>query len=98
ASRMGDDIDMRAVDPVQGPPGELIARLAPRDVDGRADQVERRQQLVRVVEVAVGADLQLAAVQQAEALRVGARGQGPRGTLRLEPLVEAGDDLALLLD
>ena len=48
--------------------GQLGARLAAADVERRDDEVERRQELVRVVELAVGADLELAAVQQAEAL------------------------------
>jgi len=38
-------------------------------VERRDHEVEPREQLVRVVEVTVGADLQLAAVQEAEALR-----------------------------
>ena len=52
--------------------GQLRARLAPRDVDRGDDEVERREQVVLVVERAVGADLELAAVEQPEAARRGA--------------------------
>ena len=57
-----------------------------------------REQVVLVVELAVGPDLELAAVQQAEALgrRLGRR--GPGRLLGRVPRVERGDDLALLLD
>ena len=73
--------------------GQLGARLAARDVDRRDDEVEAREQVVLVVERAVGADLELAAVEQPEALgrRLGRRRAG--GLLGGEPGVERGDDL-----
>ena len=66
------------------------------DVDRRDDEVEAGQQVVLVVEPAVGADLELAAVEQAEALgrRLGRRGAGR--LLGREAGVERGDDLGLL--
>ena len=68
--------------------GQLGARLAAGDVDGRDDEVEPGEQVVLVVERAVGPDLELAAVQQPEALgrRLG-RGR-PGGLLGREPRVE----------
>ena len=63
------------------------------DVDRRDDDVEPGEQVVLVVEPAVGADLELAAVEQAEALgrRLGRRGAGR--LLGREAGVERGDDL-----
>ena len=78
--------------------GELGAGLAAGDVERGDDEVESREQVVLVVEPAVGPDLELAAVQEAEALGRG-RGRGdPGGLLAREPRVELGDDPALLLD
>ena len=45
---------------------QLRPRLAPADVERADNDVEARQELVVVVELAVGPDLQLAAVQQPE--------------------------------
>ena len=67
AGRVGDDVDVRAADGVERPLGQLGPRLAPGDVERRDDQVEAREQVVLEVELAVGPDLQLAAVQQPEA-------------------------------
>ena len=82
ARRVGDDVDVGAADRVERPPRQLRPRLAPGDVDRRDDDVEPGEQVVVVVEVAVGADLELAAVEQPEALRrrLGRRGAG--GLLR----------------
>ena len=52
---------------------EFGAALATRDVDRGDDEVESGEQVVVVVERAVGADLELAAVEQAEALRPASR-------------------------
>ena len=57
-----------------------VARLPARDVQRGDDHVEARQQVVLVVEPAVGPDLELAAVQQPEA--VGTASDG-RSTVRL---------------
>ena len=86
---MRDDVDVRVLDRVEHPLRQLGARLPPPDVERGDHEVERREQLVRVVELAVGADLELAAVEQPEALglRLGRRRAGL--LLRLEPLVEA---------
>ena len=66
--RVGDHVDVRVLDRVQDALRQLGTRLPPPDMQRRDDEVERREQLVRVVELAVGADLQLAAVEQPEAL------------------------------
>ena len=71
--RVGDDVDVRAADGVERPLRQLGPRLAPGDVDRRDDDVEAGEQVVVVVERAVGADLELAAVEQAEALGRGRR-------------------------
>ena len=60
--------------------------------------VEPAQQVVVVVEDAVGADFQLAAVQQPESFGRRLRWRGPVSLLPLEAGVQLGDDLALLLD
>ena len=67
-------------------------------MDRGHDEVEPREQVVVVVERAVGADLQLAAVEQPEALgrRLGRR--RPGRLLGRVAGVELGDDRALLLD
>ena len=84
--------------PVSVRVGELGARLAPGDVDGRDDEVEPAEEIVLVVEQAVRADLELAAVQQAEALRRRLGRCRPGGLLGREPGVQRRDDLALLFD
>ena len=58
------------------------------DVDRRDDEVEPGEQVVLVVELAVGADLELAAVQQPEALRRRLGRRGPGRLLGGEPGVE----------
>ena len=81
ARRVRDDVDVRAADRVERAPGQLGARLAAGDVDGRDDEVEPREEVVLVVELAVGADLELAAVEEPEAARVGAlRRSSPRAS------------------
>ena len=98
AGRMGDDVDVRAADRVERPLGQLRPGLAAGDVDRRDDDVEPREQVVLEVERGVGADLELAAVEEAEALgRCRRRGRAGR-LLRREPGVERGDDLDLLRD
>ena len=72
--------------------------LAPGDVDRGDDQVEARQQVVLEVERAVGADLELAAVEEPEAPGRRRRRGRPGRFLRREPGVERGDDLDLLRD
>ena len=52
--------------------------LAPGDVDGGDDEVEPGEERVLVVERAVGADLELAAVEEPEAARVRALGRARR--------------------
>ena len=66
------------------------------DVERRDDEVERREEVVLEVERAVGADLELAAVEQPEPVRRSLRRGGPGGLLGREPGVEPRDDLALL--
>ena len=95
---MGDDVDVGAADRVERPPRQLGPRLAPGDVDRRDDDVEPGEEVVLVVELAVGADLELAAVEQPEALRRRLGRRGPGGLLRGEPGVQLGDDRPLLLD
>ena len=97
AGRVGDDVHVRAPDRVQRATGQLCPRLAAGDVDGGDDEIEAGQQVVVVVETAVGADLQLAAMQEPEAAGVRARGQGPCRLLRRKPGVEGGDDPPLQL-
>ena len=96
AGRVRDDVDVRAADRVERPPRQVRARLAPRDVERGHDEVERREQVVLEVERAVGADLELAAVEQPEPARRRLRWRGPGRLLRREPGVEPRDDLALL--
>ena len=74
------------------------SRLAARDVERRDHDVEPREQLVGIVQRAVGADLELAAVEQPEAVGVRLGRGRPVGLLVREPLVEGRDDRALLLD
>ena len=62
------------------------------------DDVVARQQLVGVVELAVHADLQLAAVQQAEAIGMRALGHVAGSLLACKALVQLGDDRALAFD
>ena len=83
---------------VERPPRQLGSRLAARDVDRRDDEVEAGQQVVLEVELAVGPDLELAAVEQPEAL--GRRlGRGvPAASSAANAGVERRDDRALLLD
>jgi hypothetical protein len=95
---VGDDVDVGAVDRVQRPPGQLGLRLAARDVDRRHDDVEPGEEVVREVERTVRADLELAAVKEAEAFGRRLRRRRTVPLLPLEPLVERGDDRALLLD
>src|SRR4051794_39271676 len=95
---MGDDVDVRAPDRVQRPLGQLRPALSPADVDGRDDEVEACEQVVVEVERAVGADLELAAVEEAEAFGRGRGRRGARGLLSRVPLVERGDDVGLLRD
>ena len=47
ARRVGDHVDVRVLDRVQDALGQLGAGLAPRDVERRDDEVERREELVR---------------------------------------------------
>ena len=94
---MRDDVHVRAADRTQHPGCQLIARLTPPHVERGDDQVEPGEQVVVVVEPAVGPDLQLAAVQQAEAARRRAFRDAPLPLLRREPGVERGDDRALLI-
>ena len=98
AGRVGDDVDVRAVDRVQGPPRQVRPRLAPGDVDGGDDDVEPGEEVVVVVEDPVGPNLELAAVEQAEPLLRRLRRGGAGGFLRGVAGVELGDDRALLLD
>ena len=65
-------------------------------MDGGHDQVEPIEQLVGVVELAIRPDLELAAVEQPEALRARLRRSATFRLLRLEPRVEAPDERALL--
>ena len=58
------------------------ARLAPPDVERGDDEVEPGEELVLVVEPAVGPDLELAAVEEAEALRGVAGGAVPAASSR----------------
>ena len=85
---MRDDVDVRVLDRVQDPLGQLGAGLAPGDMERGDDEVERREELVRVVELAVGPDLQLAAVEQPEALRARLGRRRAVALLRDEALVE----------
>src|SRR3972149_446208 len=62
------------------------------------DEVERREELVLIVEPPVGPDLELAAVEEAKALGRGLGRRRPSVLLRGETSVEPGDDRALLLD
>ena len=96
--RVRDHVDVRVLDRVEDALGQLGTRLAARDVERSDDQVERREQLVWIVELAVGADLELAAVQQAEALVVRLGRRRPSLLLRREALVEGADERALFLD
>ena len=96
AGGVRDDIDVRAADGVEGPSRQLVARLAPPHVHRRDDQVEAGQQVVVVVEPAVRAHLELAAVEEPEA-RHRPVGHGPRRLLGRVPLVQRRDDAALLL-
>src|SRR4029078_1096321 len=73
------------------------ARLATGDVDRRDHDVESGEQVVLVIEVAVRADLQLAAVQEPDPPRLGTGGGAPGRLLRGEPRVQLRDDRALLL-
>ena len=73
AGRVGDDVHVRVPDRPEDPGRELGSGLAPADVQGGDDQVEPGEELVVVVEPAVGADLELAAVEQPESLRGGLR-------------------------
>src|SRR4029079_17531956 len=93
---MSDDVDMRTADRVERPLRQLRARLAAPDMDGRHDQVEPRQQIILVVELPVGTDLQLAAVEEAKALCRRLRRRGAGGLLLRVSSVERGDDLGLL--
>ena len=95
---VGDDVDVGAADRVQRPLRQLGPRLAAGDVDRGDDDVEPGEQVVVVVELAVGADLELAAVEQAEALRRRLRRRRPGRLLGGEPGVQLGDDRPLLLD
>src|SRR5439155_683312 len=100
--RVRDHVDVRVLDRVEDALGQLGTRLAARDVERSDDQVERREQLVWIVELAVGADLELAAVQQAEALLVRLGRRRPSLLLRGEDAeltaFVRGDDLAGLVD
>ena len=98
ARRVRDDVDVRAADGVERPPGQLGPRLPPRDVERRHDQVEGGEQVVLEVERAVGADLELAAVEQPEPAGRRLRRRRAGGLLGREPGVESRDDLALLGD
>ena len=97
ARRVGDDIDMRTADAVERPHRQLRPGLAAGDVDGGDDEIEAREQVILVVERAVGADLQLTAVEQPKALRRRLGRCRAGGLLRRKAGVERGDDRPLLL-
>ena len=77
---------------------QLGARLPPGHVERRDDEVEGGEQVVLEVERAVGADLQLAAVEQAEAVGRRAGGAVPAASSAAKRALSVGDDLALLRD
>ena len=66
AGRVGQDIDVRVLDRSQGAPRELVAGLPATGVDAGDHHVESRQQLVRVIERRIGANLELGPVQNPE--------------------------------
>ena len=94
---VGDDVDVWARDSGQGAGRQLLARLAARDVNGGHDQVVASQKLIRIVERGVGADLELAAVEQPEALGRGFGRSRSVGLFALEALVEGYHDPPLSL-
>ncbi len=80
---MGDHVDVRVLDGRQRATHQLLGRLATPRVDAGDDEVEPSEQLVRIVQGCIGADLELGAVQDAE---------------RRKLAVQASDLGALLLD
>ena len=80
---MGEHVDMRILDGRQRAPRQLLRRLATAGVDAGDDDVEAGEQLVRVVERRVGADLELGAMEDPERRELGVQ---PRdlGALRLD--------------
>ena len=68
AGRVGDHVDVRAFDRGQHPLRELGPRLTAPDVERGNHEVERGQELVAIVQLAVGTDLQLAPVEEPEPL------------------------------
>ena len=98
ARRMGDQVDVRTPDRVERPGRQLGARLAACDMDRGDDQVEAGQQVVLEIEPAVGADLELATVEEAETLGRRPGRCRPGCLLGREPGVERGDHLGLLGD
>ena len=96
--RVGDHVDVRAANRGEDAPGELLAGLAPPDVERGDDDVVLGEEVIVVVERRVGADLELAAVQEPEPF-VGRRGRGPAvGLFPLESGIQLGDDGSLDAD
>ena len=97
AGGMGDDVDVRTADGIERSARELSQRLAPRHVDGRHDDLEPREEVVLVIEDAVGPDLELATVEQPKALRRRLGRRRPVSLFGFETLVQGSDDRALFL-
>ena len=87
---VGNDVHVRVLDRVEHALGQLGAWLAPRDVERRDDEVERGEELVRVVELPVRADLELAAVEQPETLGVRLGGAVPPASSALKRSFRSG--------
>ena len=94
AGRVGDDVDVGVADRAEDPGRQLLARLAAPDMERGDDDVVAGEERVGVVEPAIGPDLELAAVEEAEPLGRGLGRRRPGGLLALEPLVERADDRA----
>ena len=77
AGGVRDDVDVRAPDRVERPLRQFRPRLPSRDVERGHDEVERGQQVVLEVELAVRPDLELAAVQEPEPAGRRLRRRGP---------------------